>query len=384
MQYFNVTYNQLTCVVTDTESTMIAAGRIFKEKSSEAGGSTAWHGCINHKLELVTKLAFKDVPESIGTMATCHAIVAFFNSSSQATEKLKEKTKARLGVALTVIQDVVTRWWSTHSMCERLLRLRNILTIMHLDGDMRLFLTEAQWTVVKDMSALLKPFMVAQRLLEGEAYVTISLIPYMLYKIRKGLMAVNADPMSSLQVRSASTLMLVKFNEEFGTGEQNTVATDYLAEGSRRRLKGLPKIVMIAMCLDPRTKSATGIPLADREVIWEYVFDDLVDIAFQSGPPQLLLHLQFLHKNNHYIGEEIGTITLDMHVMLMIFCTENMNEHGHVDDEDDLQELIDANDDTENLIGDAVENWNRETVGGMIRTEMDLYKSAKGLKLTDP
>jgi hypothetical protein len=141
---------------------------------------------------------------------------------------------------------------------------------------------------------------------------------------------------------------------------------------------------MIAMCLDPRTKSATGIPLADREVIWEYVFDDLVDIAFQSGPPQLLLHLQFLHKNNHYIGEEIGTITLDMHVMLMIFCTENMNEHGHVDDEDDLQELIDANDDTENLIGDAVENWNRETVGGMIRTEMDLYKSAKGLKLTDP
>ena len=42
---------------------------------------------------------------------------------------------------------------------------------------------------------------------------------------------------------------------------------------------------MIAMCLDPRTKSATGIPLADREVIWEYVFEELVDIALQSGPP---------------------------------------------------------------------------------------------------
>jgi len=389
MQYFNVTYNQLTCVVTDTESTMIAAGRIFKEKSSEAGGSTAWHGCINHKLELVTKLAFKDVPESIGTMATCRAIVAFFNSSSQATEKLKEKTKARLGVALTVIQDVVTRWWSTHSMCERLLRLRNILTIMHLDGDMRLFLTEAQWTVVKDMSALLKPFMVAQRLLEGEAYVTISLIPYMLYKIRKGLMAVNADPMSSLQVRSASTLMLVKFNEEFGTGEQNTVATDYLAEGSRRRLKGLPKIVMIAMCLDPRTKSATGIPLADREVIWEYVFDELVDIALQSGPPpapaapapavpgqEQPLPRGRNRNNNFGYARDVDDFLHEL--------DENVDEHVHVNDEDDLQELIDANDDPDNLIGDAVENWNRETVGGMIRTEIDLYKSAKALKLTDP
>jgi len=50
MQSFDVTYRQLTCVVTDTKSTMIAAGRIFKEKSSEAGGSTAWHGCEDHKL----------------------------------------------------------------------------------------------------------------------------------------------------------------------------------------------------------------------------------------------------------------------------------------------------------------------------------------------
>ncbi len=63
---------------------------------------------------------------------------------------------------------------------------------------------------------------------------------------------------------------------------------------------------------------------------------------------------------------------------------ENVNEHGHIDEEDDLQELIDANEGPGNLIGDAVENWNRETVGGMILTEIDLYKSAKGLKLTDP
>jgi hypothetical protein len=48
---------------------MVAAGHLFKEKSIDAGGKTSWHGCIDHKLELVTKFSFKDNPESIGTMA---------------------------------------------------------------------------------------------------------------------------------------------------------------------------------------------------------------------------------------------------------------------------------------------------------------------------
>jgi altronate dehydratase len=50
LQKFNVSYPQLTCIVTDTESTMIAAGRLFKVKSVNAGGKSSWHGCIDHKL----------------------------------------------------------------------------------------------------------------------------------------------------------------------------------------------------------------------------------------------------------------------------------------------------------------------------------------------
>jgi hypothetical protein len=98
MKKFNVSYPQLTCIVTDTEATMIAAGRLFKEKSIEEGGRTSWHGCIDHKLELVTKLAFKDTPESIGMMAACRAIVTFFNSSSQATEKTKGEDQGKVRI----------------------------------------------------------------------------------------------------------------------------------------------------------------------------------------------------------------------------------------------------------------------------------------------
>lgn len=122
MENFGIMYPQLTCIVTDTESTMIAAGRLFKEKSTLSGGNTAWHGCIDHKLELVTKLAFKDNPESNGTMSACRAIVTFFNSSSQATAKLKEKTKARLGIAF----DSNTR--CLHSVVEHIQYVRAVAT----------------------------------------------------------------------------------------------------------------------------------------------------------------------------------------------------------------------------------------------------------------
>jgi hypothetical protein len=48
-----------------------------------------WHGCIDHLLELVTGIAFKDLPESNGTMSAL-----FFYSSSQAMAKLLAKQSA--------------------------------------------------------------------------------------------------------------------------------------------------------------------------------------------------------------------------------------------------------------------------------------------------
>jgi hypothetical protein len=72
-------------------------------------------------------------------------------------------------------------------MCDRLLRQKIYLSLLENEGDLTCNLTDSQWLIVRDLHILLKPFMIAQRLLEGEAYVTISLVPYIVYKIRKGL-----------------------------------------------------------------------------------------------------------------------------------------------------------------------------------------------------
>jgi hypothetical protein len=185
LSLFDLHYKNMVAVVTDTEATMISAGRLFVENSGRVGGMTKWHGCVDHSLELVTGIAYKDLPESEGTMSACRILINFFNSSSLTMAKLLAKQS--VGRAVKPIQDVVTCWWSTWSMCNRLLWLKVYLALMEEEGDLKCNLSHRQWTIVSDLQKTLQPFMLAQRLLEGEAYTTISLIPYLIYKVRKNL-----------------------------------------------------------------------------------------------------------------------------------------------------------------------------------------------------
>jgi hypothetical protein len=58
-----------------------------------------------------------------------------------------------------------------------------------------------QWQIVKDTTAVLEPIMCAQRLLEGESYASISMIAYIIWKFRKGLLHAIESPKSSEHVK---------------------------------------------------------------------------------------------------------------------------------------------------------------------------------------
>jgi hypothetical protein len=106
---------------------------MFVERSLEEGGKTKWLGCIDHLLQLVTKKAFSDLPMLEGTLKACQNLVNIFNSSSQATKKLLAKQVE--GRAVKPIKNVTTRWWSTYSMCDQLLRLKIYLSLLENEGD---------------------------------------------------------------------------------------------------------------------------------------------------------------------------------------------------------------------------------------------------------
>jgi hypothetical protein len=232
---------------------MVAAGRMFMEHSRAQHGNTAWHGCVDHLLELINGIAFHDSPETLGAMSAWRSINNFFNFSSQAMSKLPSKQVA--GRAVKPIQNVVARWWSTYSMVERLIRLKIYLAILQEEDELATNLTEAQWTILSDLKALLQPFMIAQRLLEGEKYVTILLVPYMIYKMRKDPLAAVQDQHLSAHVVEVGTKMLNKLNETFETGAEGTVAMGYVDEGAWRR----PKCILLLAPAGLRTGLVIGL-----------------------------------------------------------------------------------------------------------------------------
>ncbi len=117
MLLFDLTYKVMVAVVTDTEVTMICASRKFVENSARNESASKWHGCMGHLLELVTGIAFKDLPKSEGIMTVCRTlIIRVFNSSSQDMGKLLGNQSA--GRAVMPIQDVATQLWRTWPMCK--------------------------------------------------------------------------------------------------------------------------------------------------------------------------------------------------------------------------------------------------------------------------
>ena len=69
-------------------------------------------------------------------------------------------------------------------MCERLLRLQSYFTVLKIKNYLDKNLTDEQWSIINDVKNILESFKSAQELLKGEKYVTISLIPLSIHKIR--------------------------------------------------------------------------------------------------------------------------------------------------------------------------------------------------------
>jgi hypothetical protein len=103
---YGFTGSDLICIVTGTEVTMVKAACILCSEVEQEQKEISWHGCVDHVLNLVTILAFKDSEESNGAMNKERELVGHFSSSSQAEAILLSKQMPGLGVKC--IQDVST------------------------------------------------------------------------------------------------------------------------------------------------------------------------------------------------------------------------------------------------------------------------------------
>jgi zinc finger BED domain-containing protein 1 (E3 SUMO-protein ligase ZBED1) len=262
-------------VVSDTAANMTAAGCLYP---------CPLIYCAAHTLELTSGIGFNDenIPGAEGTMKPCRAFVSHFSHSSQATKKLlgKQFAPAR---PKGVLQDVATRWWSTYAMTNRLLEIKGYLHALESEGSLTCNLTGMQWVIVELVRNVLKPFMIAQKLLEDEKYITISFVPGIIYSVRQGLKAVENDENNHESIKVMSRKMLVDFCRRWGSGDEMTVLSENETEGTQRRLKGLSKLTLMAAACDPRTKFLMGILDTDKLLIWQLVYSTVVTIAEPSS-----------------------------------------------------------------------------------------------------
>lgn len=78
--------------------------------------------------------------------------------------------------------------------------------------------------------------------------------------MRQGLQDLTAPKEGrTTHVISLATAMLVALKEAYGTMEDGTLWDQREGEGQRWRSKGFPKLMLLAVVLDPRTKDGPGI-----------------------------------------------------------------------------------------------------------------------------
>ena len=116
-------------------------------------------------------------------MARARGLVGHFSSRSQAREVLANVQRRGSGSRpLGAMQDVRTRWWSTWKMIQRLRVLKHYFSILVDDGalDPEMNLTTTEWDMLEEIEEVLEPFMLVQRVLEDQKYVTLSLVAYVI------------------------------------------------------------------------------------------------------------------------------------------------------------------------------------------------------------
>lgn len=217
-----------------------------------------------HSNNIITPGMAFNIQGAFECMKSARALVGHFNSSSQATTDLLD-IQDRM-TPLKIVQDVATRWWSTYMMVNRLIELKDSFAALVqrdlFDEDTNL--SEEQWDALEDIKALLEPFMIVQKVLEGQKYPTASLVPYLIKKVRDALRkVVNHNRLPA--IRDLASRMMSDpvngFNTYWGSGESGTVFDEHQTLGGRNRCKGCPFPTLIAAALDPRMK---GLPFLDE------------------------------------------------------------------------------------------------------------------------
>ena len=154
-----------------------------------------WIPCLGHNLNLAAKKVMS-VDTVSRVVAAVRRIVTHFHTSTLSANKLKEK-QALLGIPEhKLIQDVETRWNSTHDMLARMLEQQVAVTAVMFEGSKSLkdlSLDARQVSVMEELVTLLSPLKEITAMMSSPSSVTVSIIAPTLNKIERFFQTNESD-----------------------------------------------------------------------------------------------------------------------------------------------------------------------------------------------
>jgi hypothetical protein len=176
-------------------------------------------------------------------------------------------------------------------------------------------------------------------------------VPYLIYKMRKGLVdAINSE-VSSEYVKTITNVMLNAFNKHFGNGAVGTVAFENAVEGDRRRPKGVPMVALMASFLDPRMKGGVGVSLPDQDAIFLAIRDEMRMIAREDAA----------FEGDEVVAERNDAEARQLHKQDDADIFDEINQHYHDQQQQRNPEHVHEND-----RGNVIEE--------LINAELTLYR----------
>ena len=370
----DLTTAKLSAVVTDTTGNMNLFGKMLEELD------IPHIYCTDHVLQCTAKMAFRDTAfnnyvtsnttlnvepevEKFELMKKCRDLVKLFTKSSQKQDLLLQQQQKmvfyRNRSPVKCVQDVVTRWWSTYSMLDRLFYLKPAIEGLKADNQIpeNLALEDMEWKIIQQIISVLKPFKMAQKHLEGEKYVTMSYIPMMINFIENKLQGILADPTTNNNVKSLVNSMIIDFQIRWGNTDTPKFNPKVI-RGFYNRQVGFHPVTVMTTALDPRLKNLSFIiNQEEKENVWAYVLETMKN-EFKNTNKQNHLSLT---KNHSVINKE--TISCDM--------------------DSDTEDFFDSLQEAQNLrhnseYSDLIEN---DTITQVCIQELNGYKQCKLLEI---
>ncbi|XP_076135696.1 E3 SUMO-protein ligase ZBED1-like [Alosa pseudoharengus] len=233
-------------LVTDNARNMIVAG-VEAEMSPHLM-------CFAHTLNLAAQKAFR-VSNAARVLGKVKKVVGFFYRNTTGADLLKQKQQQMALPGHTLINDVPTRWNSSHDMLERFLEQQPAIFATLMSRELRKgedvsTLNENDLCNAEDMVKVMAPVKVITTVMCEDEQPTISMMAPLRAKLKKHFQATTED---TGLIREMKKVFLDDFEKRYTQVED---------------------LLCIASALDPRFKSLPFLSDHDTERIFMCISDE--------------------------------------------------------------------------------------------------------------